>query len=254
MEDDNSRTDKRGPSSATAGMLREREAQIDAERSFGQTFAWRHVYRVMRCPGRPCHHNGQFCWLDPVGKKHHKLLAHHIRNLVAHIEDGGTLETHDDIPYTLRETIYAEEERDKERKQKAPNPTTGSMCHPINIHVLPTQPSQPLASSSGGNETISSQTTQVDPIDIPGALEEVVKEYSNWQLSQVNTELFRDNIKNARDIALNNCLDIRQIRDELNPEFFIERGVKIGVARRFVNDINLWVNHKINQANVVRLG
>lgn len=39
LEDDNSRTDKGGPSSATAGMPREREAQIDAERSFGQTFA-----------------------------------------------------------------------------------------------------------------------------------------------------------------------------------------------------------------------
>lgn len=119
------------------------------------------------------------------------------------------------------------------------------MCHPINIHVLPTQPSQPLTSSSGGTETSPSRTTQADSIDIPGSLEEVV-EYSNWQLSRVNTELFRDNIKKARDITLENCLDIKQIRDEIDLEFFVKQGVKIGVARKFVNEINLWVDHKIN--------
>lgn len=136
-----------------------------------------------------------------MGKKHYKLLAYHIRNLVAHMEDGGTLETHDDIPYTLRETIYAEEERDKERKQKVSNATTGSMCHPINIHVLPTHPSQPLTSPSGGNETNSSQTTQADPIDILGPLEEVVEEYSNWQLSCSGTLVQLRGYNQHRDFA-----------------------------------------------------
>ena len=68
LEDGNSRTDKRGPSSATAGMLGEREAQIDAER-----WAWRHVYWVMRCPGRPCHRS-ILLLVGPGGEKHYTLL------------------------------------------------------------------------------------------------------------------------------------------------------------------------------------
>ena len=58
-------------------------------------------------------------WLlvGPGGEKHYRLLAHHIRNFVAYMEDGGILETYDDIPYTPRETIYAEE-RDKENRKR----------------------------------------------------------------------------------------------------------------------------------------
>lgn len=51
----------------------------------------------------------------------------------------------------------------------------------------------------------------------------------------------------ALDITLENCLDIKQICDERDPEFFVKQNVKIGVARWFVNEIKLWVNYRINQ-------
>lgn len=73
VDDDNSSPfengDKRNTRSVTKSMLAEPDAEIDAECSSGQPSIWRDVYRIMRCPGPPCRHEGQYCWLDPVGKK-----------------------------------------------------------------------------------------------------------------------------------------------------------------------------------------
>jgi hypothetical protein len=62
------KTDKRGKSSVTTQMLTDRDAQIDAEQVSGQHSVWPDVYRIMRCPGPPCGHEGQYCWQDPDGK------------------------------------------------------------------------------------------------------------------------------------------------------------------------------------------
>jgi hypothetical protein len=35
-------------------------------------------------------------------------------------------------------------------------------------------------------------------------------------------------------------LDLEQIREDQDPDFFIEKGVKRGIARRFVGDIDQW--------------
>lgn len=255
LEDSNpspSRTDKRGPTSTTARMLREREAQIEAECSSGQPAAWRDVYKVMRCPGRPCHHNGQFCWLDPAGKKHYNLLSHHLRSLVQHVEDGNVLETHDDVPYEVRERLYAEDEKQREKGQKSINPANG-LIPPINIHFLPAQSPQTSTIPAGDIDGHTSRSDQVEKIDIPGLFEVALDNYTDWQLTRVDTELFKDNIKKARDITLENCLDLSQVYCEVKPEFYVEQGVKIGVARRFVRDISLWVKtcaHKDNDDSV----
>lgn len=68
-----SSTDKRGKSSTTRRMLSDRDIQIDAEQTSGHDPVWRDVYRIMRCPGPPCRHEGQYCWQDPEGKRHHRL-------------------------------------------------------------------------------------------------------------------------------------------------------------------------------------
>lgn len=68
-----------------------------------------------------------------------------MRTLVKYVEQGGTIETHDDIPDTVRNQLYAEEQQRNEKQQKAPElSTSGSILPPININVLPTQGSQPL--------------------------------------------------------------------------------------------------------------
>lgn len=116
--------------------------------------------------------------------------------------------------------------------RKLPTLQLGRCATQLISNVIPTQPSQPLVSSLSDTGT---RATQVDSIDNLGPLKDVV-EYTIWQLSRVKTDLFTDNIK-VRDIALENCLDIKQIRDEIHPGFFIDQGVKISVTCRFVGEI-----------------
>ncbi|OJD09770.1 hypothetical protein AJ78_08938 [Emergomyces pasteurianus Ep9510] len=177
----------------------------------------------MRCPGPPCHHEGQYCWQDPVGNKHYRLETYHMKSL-EYVERGGIIETHDDIPDAIRKEIYDEEKQQLERKQKSCNTVTGSSCPPININVLSTPSSQSLMTSTpNSTETTLPRTTNSDSIDIPGFLDEAVEEYARWQLSRVSN-------------------------------FFINHGVETGVTRRFVRDVSRCVKQrKQNQDSTERL-
>jgi hypothetical protein len=37
------------------------------------------------------------------------VTTHHIRSIVKHVDDGGILDAHDDVPYNVREQLYAEQ-------------------------------------------------------------------------------------------------------------------------------------------------
>lgn len=196
-------TDKRGHSSVTRRMLNAREVEIDAENFYGQPSVWQDVYRVMRCPGSPCRLHSQYYWQDPVGKKHYKLLTHHLRKLVQFVEkEGSTIETHDDVPESTREQLYAEEQQRLEKRPKALEHPAGTF--PISINVLPTQQSQPVSMSPSSGQECG--PLQASVLEIPGAPEVAVEEYTAWQLSQVSTDAFRENIRKARDVTLENAL------------------------------------------------
>ncbi|GCB28273.1 hypothetical protein AAWM_11158 [Aspergillus awamori] len=215
--------DKRGQTSVTRRMLHARDAEIDAEQVSGQPSTWRDVYRVMPCPGSPCRLESQYCWQDPVGKKYYRLRTHHLRKLVRYVEqEGGVIEYHDDVPDNIHEQLS---------------------LFPININVLPTPPPRLMAISppAAAEPPTLNSSPPSSSINVPGPLEVAVENYAAWQLSRVNTESFKDNIIKARDIALNNCLDLKQIYQDQDPGFFINQGVKLGAARRFVTEINVWV-------------
>jgi hypothetical protein len=51
-------------------------------------------------------------------------------------------------------------------------------------------------------------------------------------------------------MTLENCLDLKQIHRNQDPEFLIQQDVKIGVARRFISEINNWAQpYQPNQAD-----
>ncbi|BCR98157.1 uncharacterized protein AKAW2_31476A [Aspergillus luchuensis] len=50
----------------------------------------------MRSPGPPCQYEGQYCWQGPVSKKYYWIKTS-LRTLVINVEQGGILETHDDV-------------------------------------------------------------------------------------------------------------------------------------------------------------
>lgn len=119
-------TDKRGSSSATQAMLRERGLQVNEKEEdlSGQPSAWKHVYALMRCPGS-CE-LGPHCWQDPYGKKHYKLYRDELLSLVRYVQSGKVLESHEDVPGMIREQIYKAERRRLEEQKGHGRPSTES--------------------------------------------------------------------------------------------------------------------------------
>jgi hypothetical protein len=138
--------------------------------------------------------------------------------LTRYVQQGGVIETHDDIPDSLREQLYAEENQRLERRKKSSDSSIcGSTCHLVHFH-LPSQVPTPTPTAAA--ECTSPSPKQTDPIDIPGLLDIAVKEYATWHQSRVSSEIFRENIQKARDVALENCLDLKQIHADQDPDFF----------------------------------
>jgi hypothetical protein len=120
------RTARRG---ATASQLAERNDRLEAEQVVsGGPDAWRHVYNLLRCPGPPCD-RGPYCWQDPDGKKHYKLMGHHLRNLVKFVQRGCKLETHGDVPQDIRTELYAEDQQHVNRKRKRQDSNSSPSDH-----------------------------------------------------------------------------------------------------------------------------
>ncbi|KAK2794195.1 hypothetical protein FQN50_009940 [Emmonsiellopsis sp. PD_5] len=240
--------DKRGLTSVTQRMLDEREDRINAEDASGQPSVWENVYKLMRCPGPPCN-LGQWCWLDPIGKKHYNLKTYHLKSLVKYVQEGhGTLETHDDVPDWIREQLY-EEERQKLKRKRSKSPTLPTNGTPINIHVLPAQSSQPSMLGNTSEAPAMSPSLNACLIKIPGPRDIAVRRYSKWQESNVVDETLKADFRNACDIAIENGLDLEQVYKDQDPEFFIKNGVKIGIARRFVDDISDWAKQDADDAD-----
>lgn len=227
-------------------MLAEQDAQIEAEQSSRGPSVWRDIYKKMRCAGPPCQNSEGYCWQDPVGKKHYKLRTHHLKTLVKFVKEGNDLETHDNIPDVIQEQLYMKEQQWAERQRKTRQLKSEPTCPPINIHFLPTQPPQlSMTETPGGTPSSPSRPNPsfIDPIIFPNlSLDRAVREYSSWQQSRVDCGELKDDIEKAQNLALANGLDLKQIYEDQDPDFFTQSGVKVGVARRFVHDIRDWVN------------
>ncbi|CAG8122535.1 unnamed protein product [Penicillium nalgiovense] len=155
-----------------------------------------------------------------MGKKHYPLKSHHIKRLITHVKRGGVLEGHKDVPEVVRDELYREEQDRLGRdKHKGSHITRAGLAYPpININV----------SSSY-------------PLEIPGLRDIAVKEYGEWQVSNVKNDSLKSAFREVCDMILENGLDLDQVYRDQDPHFFIKKGIKIGIARRFVEDIRKWV-------------
>ena len=116
------------------------------------------------------------------GTKHIKLRTHHMRKLIEHVQAGGRLETHDDVPSEIRDLLYREEQQDVERLKKH---RASAACPPISItNVLPSQ----LSNSSlpvSAMESVDLEASKPAPrLQIPEPLDIAVKSYTAWQQSR----------------------------------------------------------------------
>lgn len=146
------------------------------------------------------------------------------------------MQSHDDVPEDVRQQLYAEDQQQLKRRHKASQ--SGPASHaPIHItNVLP-GPSHPTS--------ISAEAQAKRRLEVPGFLDAAVEDYSDWQKSRVRGYDQKDDIQNMCDVALEHGLDLQQLYDDHDPDFFISRGIKIGVARRFIRDISYWVQQQI---------
>jgi hypothetical protein len=234
------RGNKRG-SSATQRMLADRASQLDAEQETSASpSVWREVYALMRCPGPPCN-RGPHCWRDPFGKKHYKLQTHHLKALIQLVEEGHVLHTHNDVPEDIREQLYAEEDQRRDR-QAAGGSMSRTNLPPITItNVLPQHSGQsPSTTSTLSVPSFNDRARKGVSLDIPGPRDLAVAAYSQWQQSNVVDEAQKMEYQKACDITLLEMLDLEQLHEDQDYDFFIRNGVKRGVARRFVSDIERW--------------
>ena len=223
---------RRAGKSATQNQLAERGAQIDAEEATtGQPSAWRDVYALMRCPGPPCTYQ-PWCWRDSLTNKRYKLKTHHLRALVNYVEKKNKLYSHDDIPEDLRQQIYREEESTQSKQLT----TASSNVPSIQItNVLP---------SHASPEPEKERRPEGKHLLIPGLRDVAVQDYCEWQQSQVRDESLKAEFQNAGNVVVAEGYDLEQINEDQDPEFLIKQGVKRGIARRFVNDIENWAKRR----------
>ena len=80
-----------------------------------------------------------------------------------------------------------------------------------------------------------------DHLEIPGFLDDAVTAYIDWQQSRMRKDNLKSEFRRAGALALADGLDLEQIYEEQDPDFFIRQGVKRGITHRFVHDIKVWV-------------
>ncbi|KAH7459908.1 hypothetical protein FOMA001_g19880 [Fusarium oxysporum f. sp. matthiolae] len=231
----------RGGRSATAAQLAERAIDIDGEETLSaQPTVWKRVYDFFRCTGSPCG-LGPHCWVDTVGKKHYKLKTHHLRALIEYVRLGNTLESHDDVPPDIRDLVYAEEEQSIQRKRKRRSSSTDS--RPVNItNVMPTRAGHSSDDNDIRTPSGSVEGSRYAPkyLGIPGMRDVNVNKYCIWHCSKNANTVWKMEYKKACNLTLDEGLDLEQIRLDQDAQFFIDKGVKIGIAKRWVSDVEVW--------------
>lgn len=147
------------------------------------------------------------------------------------------------MPDHIRKQLYAEEQQDVKRQRKRRASSRNSYS-PINItNVLPPQASTQSSSvaTSASTEIVPPTTTAY--LEIQGPLDVAVKRYTEWQCSRVAHEGLKIEYHKACALTLADELDLELVFEDQNAEFYIKKGVKNGIARRFVRDIESWAKH-----------
>ncbi|KAI8686735.1 hypothetical protein NCS56_00334500 [Fusarium sp. Ph1] len=195
------------------------DKKLPSNRSFSindiDIVVYRRVYDLFRCMGFPCG-IGPHCWVDTVSKKHYKLKTHHLRLLIKYIQLGNVLQSHDDVPPDVRDLLYAEEAQDISRKRKH-RTSSSADSRPINItNVMPPHSSRRSDSCDARPTSEPADTASQAPsyLGLTGMRDVNVTEYCTWHCSK--------------------------FRMDQDADFFIEKGVKVGIARRWVNDVEIW--------------
>jgi hypothetical protein len=88
-----------------------------------------------------------------------------------------------------------------------------------------------------------SRHSATDRLNIPGFRDDAVKEYCAWQQSQVKEPALKAEYQTACGVILEEDINLELIREVPDPDFLVERGIKRGIARQVVRDIDHWARN-----------
>lgn len=161
--------------------------------------------------------------------------------LTAHVDKGGKLDSHDDVPEDIRQALYLEAQQKFERGSNKTNSQLAfGAPYPININLLPAQGTHESVIATSPPRPAQAQKR----LAIIGPQDGAVREYCEWHELQVTDATRKADWRKARDITLSNGLDLELVEgDQEHVQFLIEQGVTKGTARRFVRDIYEWAKH-----------
>ena len=229
--------------SATRRMRHQQTMQLGAEeQTSGEAAHWRAVYSTLRCPGRPCQNSQGWCWRDPHGGKHYKLLTVHLRQLVDHVKEGNKLDGHQDVPDTIRQQLYAEaDQRTGGHRNTRRSPYTmpqmqGRTPTPcVTPAVLPSSPGQAPASIVGASPLV------LQKLDIPAPHEDAIRDYMTWQQGRAVSGKWISQYAKAGDILLKQGFTLNHFYTRQLVGLLTDGGVWSGIALSFHNDIPEWL-------------
>lgn len=158
------------------------------------------------------------------------------------------------MPQEIRTQLYAEEQQHSNRKRKRQDSQSHPAGHPPPIIInnyIPAHPGQAVADSSVRStpelsDSLSTRSSsRSSSFSIPGLRDNAVDAYCEWHCSKVRGTEQKRHYELARDLTLERGLDLELVHEDNNAQFFIERGVLEGVARRFVRDIEAFLDQYI---------
>jgi hypothetical protein len=115
------------------------------------------------------------------------------------------------VPEIVREELYIEEQQRLEKTSRKGGYIIGNGVPypPININVHPSQ------SAATGFDIPATQTDThrkiLSSLDIPRPRDEAVKEYSEWQVTNITDDTLKAAFRQVCDLILENSLDLEQV-------------------------------------------
>ena len=236
-------TRKHKSGSTTQVMRSELDDLLQAEESSsGSKSSWPATYEKFRCAGVGCPNAGHYCFCEPLTGQHYALQPQDLQVL-----GKNGIMSHESVPAELRSILQKRFLSRKKRKAGA-----------LEVHDIDADQHPAAKTSRGTHLSASSVKSPISQSYSPSTwatgfagLEEMVIAYSQWHQGRTNNASWILDTQKAAEVSTDEALDLRQIGHEVGHEFFVQRGVKEGTARRWVGEVPRWIRMQ-KQAEVTR--
>jgi hypothetical protein len=195
---------------------------------------WKDVYQLFECKSTTCGNFGFSYWRkDNI---HFLLDSDTMNRLVEHVEEGKKLDTHDDVPETLRELICTRKREEDERRARKRRASSRDVA-PIIVHVCDRHHDNSIGDCTSGNGHLKQ-------LKLPVPEDEAPIMYADWLSARVSNQRWRDAYRLAGNIIVEEGFTLSWLfayqKDGM--DMLMEKGVLRGVTAQFVSRILESVN------------